>query len=147
MRAGTAPEELEPELLLELLDEMDNVAREACKMGVANRIAALRALSGLRSGTRLVAPVSVAPPGGFPDKALRTYPGYHTAPAGLPLAAHLCRLIPPPRYDVIRTLAAVRQRLFRYRRNEHAKDGIEAVLMHDANIGEIGCRQSQSPAR
>ncbi|MBF8482257.1 two-component sensor histidine kinase BarA [Klebsiella aerogenes] len=33
LRAGTAPEELEPELL-ELLDEMDNVAREACKMGV-----------------------------------------------------------------------------------------------------------------
>ncbi|EPK6502123.1 two-component sensor histidine kinase BarA [Klebsiella aerogenes] len=33
LRTGIAPEELEPELL-ELLDEMDNVAREACKMGV-----------------------------------------------------------------------------------------------------------------
>ena len=33
LRAGTAAEELEPELL-ELLDEMDNVAREACKLGV-----------------------------------------------------------------------------------------------------------------
>ncbi|WP_434639064.1 two-component sensor histidine kinase BarA [Klebsiella sp. I138] len=31
LRAGTAAEELEPELL-ELLDEMDNVTREACKM-------------------------------------------------------------------------------------------------------------------
>ena len=31
LRAGTAAEELEPELL-ELLDEMDNVAREACKL-------------------------------------------------------------------------------------------------------------------
>lgn len=33
LRAGTAAEDLEPELL-ELLDEMDNVAREACRMGV-----------------------------------------------------------------------------------------------------------------
>ena len=33
LRAGTAAEDLEPELL-ELLDEMDNVAREACKLGV-----------------------------------------------------------------------------------------------------------------
>ena len=32
LRAGTAAEDLEPELL-ELLDEMDNVAREACRMG------------------------------------------------------------------------------------------------------------------
>ena len=31
LRAGTAAEDLEPELL-ELLDEMDNVAREACRM-------------------------------------------------------------------------------------------------------------------
>ena len=31
LRAGTAAEELEPEFL-ELLDEMDNVAREACKL-------------------------------------------------------------------------------------------------------------------
>lgn len=33
LRSGTAAEDLEPELL-ELLDEMDNVAREACRMGV-----------------------------------------------------------------------------------------------------------------
>ena len=33
LRAGTAAEDLEPELL-ELLDEMDNVARESCRMGV-----------------------------------------------------------------------------------------------------------------
>jgi len=31
LRAGTAADEMEPELL-ELLDEMDNVAREACKL-------------------------------------------------------------------------------------------------------------------
>lgn len=47
LRAGTAAEDLEPELL-ELLDEMDNVAREACRMGCKPRIAALRASSGLR---------------------------------------------------------------------------------------------------
>lgn len=47
LRAGTAAEDLEPELL-ELLDEMDNVAREACRMGCKPRIAALRTLSGLQ---------------------------------------------------------------------------------------------------
>ncbi len=51
LRAGTAAEDLEPELL-ELLDEMDNVAREACRMGCKPRIAALRASSGLRPTVR-----------------------------------------------------------------------------------------------
>ncbi len=32
LRSGTKEEDLEPELLLELLDEMDNVAREASKI-------------------------------------------------------------------------------------------------------------------
>ncbi len=58
LRAGTAAEDLEPELL-ELLDEMDNVAREACRMGCKPRIAALRASSGLRPTVRY----SVGSPG------------------------------------------------------------------------------------
>ncbi len=78
LRAGTAAEDLEPELL-ELLDEMDNVAREACRMGCKPRIAALRASSGLRPTVRY----SVGSPGKrkrhrgwFGSRCYAPYPDY-----------------------------------------------------------------------